>query len=323
MKNTITGLFLSIVAMSLVAEEFPSKPVTLIVPYGAGGPTDVIARKIAVPLSKQLGQPVVVENRPSTGGVVGMEAVLRSKPDGYTLFINNNGMATLNVSGPNLKFNAITDFAPIGQITENPMVLVGKRTLAPVSFVELKKYIVDHRRTINIASGGIGTTSHLCALALLEQLNIDIMIIPYKGVAPALIDLQSGQVDLLCDQITVTQQHIRSGKIKAYGVTSLRRAPTLPDVPTLNEQGLRGFKQQVWHALYTTKNTPPEIIQHLNQAVQFSLKDSDFQDSLKTIGAVVVSNNRVSPARVLQDLIDEQAKWQPLVLKDRIKNQND
>lgn len=323
MKTTILCLVFSLVTSTAIAGEFPEKPVTIIVPYGAGGPTDAIARKISVPLSKELGQPVIIENRPSTGGIVGMEAVLRAKPDGYTLFINNNGMATLNVSAPHLKFNALTDFAPVGEITENPMVLVGRRTLIPKSFGELQKYIIDNQHTINIASGGIGTTSHLCALALLEQLHVNIRIIPYKGVAPALIDLQSGQVDLLCDQITVTQQHIRAGKIKAYGVTSLKRTPVLPSTPTLHEQGLRGFKQQVWHALYTTKTTPQKTIERLTQAVQASLKDTDFQDSIKIIGAVAVGNDRATPASVLQDLVTEQAKWQPLVLKDRIKNEND
>lgn len=321
MKNILMSLILTLVSANLIAGEFPEKPITMIVPYPAGGPIDVIARRIAIPLSKQLGQSVIVENRPSTAGIVGMEAVLNAKPDGYTLFINNNGMATTSISVPNLKFNPITDFTPIGALTENPMVLVGKQQLAPASFSELQKYVVDNKQTINVGSGGVGTTSHLCALALKEQLNVDFEIIPYKGVAPALIDLQGGQVDLLCDQITVTQQHIIAGKIKAYGMTSLKRNVLMPSVPTLHEQGLRGFNQQVWTALYTTKDTPSKIVERLNQAVQNSLRDQDFQDSIKVLGATSVSNDRVTSTRVYQDLAAEQAKWLPLVVKDRIRNE--
>lgn len=321
MKKILMSLIMTLVSVNLLAAEFPEKPLTLIVPYGAGGPMDTIARKFAIPLSKHLGQSVVVENRNSTGGIVGMEAVLTSKPDGYTLLINNNGMATTSVSVPNLKFNPITDFLPIGALTENPMVLVGKQQLQSKSFNELQKYIVENKQTVNVASGGIGTTSHLCALALREQLNVDFEIIPYKGNAPALIDLQSGQVDLLCDHITVTYPHIVSGKIKAYGIAAPKRNVLMPAVPTLHEQGLTGFEQQMWTALFVSKGTPKQIVDRLNQAVQNSLKDQDFQDSIKLLGATSVSNDRVNATRVYQDLATEQAKWLPLAMKDRLKNE--
>jgi tripartite-type tricarboxylate transporter receptor subunit TctC len=321
MKNILMSLILTLVSVNLLAAEYPEKSVTLIVPYGAGGPMDGIARKFAIPLSKQLGQSVVVENRSSTGGIVGMEAVLNAKPDGYTLLINNNGMATVSISVPNLKFNPITDFTAIGALTENPMVLVGKTQLQSKSWNELQKYIVDNKQSVNVASGGVGTTSHLCALALKDQLNVDFEIIPYKGNAPALIDLQSGQVDLLCDHITVTYPHVVAGKIKAYGIAASKRNPLMPSVPTLHEQGLRGFDQQMWTALFVPKSTPNKIVERLNQAVQNALKDQDFQDSIKVLGATSVSSDRVTSTRVYQDLAAEQTKWLPLAEKDRLRNE--
>ena len=321
MKKVIIGLFLSVVALFVNAQEFPNKPVTLIVPYGPGGPIDVMARRIAMPLAKELGQPVIVENRPSTGGILAMELIRQAKPDGYTIVVHNNGMATVNGFSRNFKFDVLTDFSPIGEIAEVPMVLVGRRTLKPTNFAELRKYMIDNQQTINIASGGIGTPSHLCALALIEQLHIDAHIIPYKGAAPALTDLEAGQVDVMCDQITVTQQPIQSGMIKAYGAATLKRIPTMPDLPTLNEQGLRGFEQKVWGVLQTTKNTPPEVIDRLVRALQRSVKDPEYQNGLKALGSAAVSPDRATPGRVLQDLKYEQQKWQPLVLKDRVKNE--
>jgi tripartite-type tricarboxylate transporter receptor subunit TctC len=318
--SRFVAVVLLLFSLPLSAEEFPVKPITLIVPFGASGPVDVMSRLIAKPLSKELGQPVVVVSRPSTGGIVGMETVLKAPPDGYTLFAHTNSVATLTASTRNVKFDPLSDFTPIGAIADVPMIVVGKRTLKPKTFSELQSYIHANQKTINVASGGIGTTSHLCALALLEQLHVNLQIVPYKGAGPALTDLEGGQVDLMCDQITTTQQPIKAGLIKAFAAASKNRIPTMPNLLTLHEQGLRNFDMRAWYALFTTKDTPPDVVAKLSRALQASVKDPEFLDSLKMLGASAVTNDRINPDRVTQDLKREREKWQPLVLKDRVRN---
>lgn len=312
----LASLFLLPSVTLATAQEYPTRLVTIVVPFTAGGPIDVITRLVVNPLSKELGQPVIVVNRPSAGGIVGMEFVIDSPADGYTLLAHNNSIAI--VTHP--KFDPLDAFKPIGTIAEVPMLLVGRRNLEPRTFPQLRSYMQKKQNSINIASSGSGTISHLCALAFLEQLNVQAQIIPYKGNAPALTDLKAGHVDLLCEQITTSQQSIVAGQINAYAVVSNRKIDSLPKLPTLHSQGLTNMDLQAWYGLYVNQSTPSNIQEHLSKALQISLKDPEFQSSLRSLGASAISNDRANPDQVTKDLIRERYKWLPLMLKDRVKN---
>ena len=310
----ISALILTVAACAAAfAQEFPQRPVTLIVPFSAGGPTDVVARHLALSMAKSLGQPVVVENRASSGGIVGTEAVLRSEPNGYTLLIHNIGMSTLPALSRSLRFNPATDLDYIGQVADVPMTLVGKRDLEPTGFKALQQYIGTHQKKINLANAGIGTASHLCGLMLMSRLNLPMTTVPYKGAAPAMADLQGGQVELLCDQITTTLQPIQAGRVKPYGSTTRERLPSLPELPTLSEQGMEGLEVTVWHGVYAPKNLPRPVTEKLVKALQEGLADPVFRDSMQKLGALPVSKDKATPDGLGKHLRAEMARWSPVI----------
>jgi tripartite-type tricarboxylate transporter receptor subunit TctC len=313
--KAIATLFLTLgVCTSAAAQGFPDKPVTLVVPFAAGGPTDVVARHLAVSMGKSLGQQVLVENRsPSAGGIIGTEAVLRAEPNGYTLLIHNIGMATLPSLSRSLKFNPAKDFDYVGQVADVPMTLVGKRDLAPSSFRDLQRYVATNGKGVNLAHAGIGTASHLCGLLLMSRLKVLMTTVPYKGAAPAMTDLQGGHVDLLCDQITTTLQPIQTQRVKAYGSTAKDRLPTLPELPTLGEQGLSDFEVTVWHGVYAPKNLPKPVLDRLVKALQDGVADPSFRDSMQKLGALPVSKDKASPEGLANHLRNETAKWSPVI----------
>jgi tripartite-type tricarboxylate transporter receptor subunit TctC len=305
------------ISCGTVAAAYPERPITLIVPFSAGGPTDVVARNIAVAMGKDLGQTVVVENRPSTGGIVGSEAVVNARPDGYTLLIHNIGMSTLKALSKDLKFDPQRDFKFVGQIVDVPMTLVGSPKLPPKTFADLRGYLKDHQKTINLSNAGIGTASHLCGLMLMNQLGLALTTVPYKGAAPAMTDLQGSQVDLLCDQVTTTVQPIMGGRVQAYGTTTQARLAVLPDLATLSEQGLDNFEVTVWHGLYAPKDTPAAVQERLSQSLQSALKDANFRASMEKLGAVPVSEKQATPGGLEQRLREQTATWAPLIERSK------
>jgi tripartite-type tricarboxylate transporter receptor subunit TctC len=295
------------------AQSFPGKPITLIVPFSAGGPTDVVARSLGVGMGKALGQPVVVENRASSGGIVGSEFVLRSEPDGHTLLIHNIGMATLPSLVRKLRFDPLKDFAYVGEVVDVPMTLVGRKNLGPGGYAQLESYLRANEKKVNIGNAGVGTASHLCSLLLMRRLNLPLTSVPYKGAAPAMTDLIGGQIDLLCDQVTTTTQPIRTGMVKAYGATTSERLGTLPEVPTLAEQGLGDMQISVWHGIYAPKGTPPKIVEQLARALRTALADESFADAMKKLGALPASRDRASPEGLHRHLQQEIDRWTPII----------
>lgn len=313
MKKLLISLFAAGTSILAAAQAFPEKPVTLIVPFAAGGPTDVVARHLAIAMAKSLGQPVIVENRASTGGIVGTEMVVRAEPNGYTLLIHNIGMSTLPALSKKLRFDPTKDFEYVGLVADVPMTLVARRDLAPTGFKELRTYIGVNQKKINLANAGVGTASHLCGLLLMSQLQVPMTTIPYKGAAPAMVDLQGGQVDLLCDQVTTTLQPITTGRVKPYGTTTRSRLKNLPELATLSEQGLNDFEVTVWHGVYAPKKTPEPVIDQLVKALQNSLEDPAFKESMQKLGAIPVSRSRATPNGLETQLKSEMVKWSPLI----------
>src|SRR5688572_21400145 len=247
-------LFL-VLAANAGAQQYPTRNISMIVPYAAGGPTDTVARVLAQAMGKPLGQTVIVENRPSAGGILGPEQVKNAKPDGYTILIHHIGMATTPTLYRQLRYNPLTDFEYIGLVNEVPMTIIGKPGLPPKDLKELLAYMKANKDKVSYANAGIGAASHLCGMLFMSAIQTDFLTVPYKGTAPAMNDLLGGQVDFMCDQTTNTTSQIKSGKVKAYAVTSAKRVPSLPDIPTLDEVGVKGAQVGIWHGLYAPKRS--------------------------------------------------------------------
>jgi tripartite-type tricarboxylate transporter receptor subunit TctC len=299
-------------------KDWPTKAIQLIVPFAAGGPTDSIARLIAVPMGQALGQTVVVENVPGAGGTIASTKVARATPDGYTIYIHHMGMATANALYDKLPYDPMTSFEYIGQVADVPMVLLGKKDLPANNFKELEAYIRANGSKVTMANAGPGAVSQLCGLLFQSRLGVKLTNIPYKGTGPALTDLLGGQVDLLCDQTTQTIPYIKDGRVKAFGTTTMKRLPAIPNVPTLNEQGLKGFEVKVWHGVYAPKGTPQPILDKINAALKKALNSPDVQKRLNDSNIDIVSMDKVSAKGLKNHLESEINVWGPVIRKANI-----
>ena len=299
-------------------KDWPTKSIQLVVPFAAGGPTDTIARLIAVPMGQALGQTVVVENVNGAGGTIASTKVARATPDGYTIYIHHMGMATANALYDKLPYDPMTSFEYIGQVADVPMVLLGKKDLPANNFKELEAYIKANGSKVTMANAGPGAVSQLCGLLFQSRLGVKLTNIPYKGTGPALTDLLGGQVDLLCDQTTQTIPYIKDGRIKAYGTTTMQRLPAIPNVPTLNEQGLKGFEVKVWHGVYAPKGTPQPILNKINLALKKALNTPDVKKRLEDANIDIVSADKMS-AKGLKDHLEKEINvWGPVIRKANI-----
>ena len=299
-------------------KDWPTKSIQLIVPFAAGGPTDSIARLIAVPMGQALGQRVVVENVPGAGGTIASTKVARAAPDGYTIYIHHMGMATANALYDKLPYDPMTSFDYIGQVADVPMVLLGKKDLPANNFKELEAYIRANGSKVTMANAGPGAVSQLCGLLFQSRLGIKLTNIPYKGTGPALTDLLGGQVDLLCDQTTQTIPYIKDGRVKAFGTTTMKRLPAIPNVPTLNEQGLKGFEVKVWHGVYAPKGVPQPILDKINAALKKALNTPDVQKRLNDANIDIVPMDKVSSKGLMDHLEKEINVWGPVIRKANI-----
>jgi len=291
--------------------DFPNKPVTLVVPFAAGGPSDKIARDLAEALRKPLGQPVIVDNAAGAGGTIGSAKVARATPDGYTLLVHHIGMATAPALYRKLPYKVPDDFEPLGLINEAPSVLIGKGALNAANFADLRTWITATGGKVTIANAGLGSASHLCGLMLQSTLNVKMTPVPYKGTAPAMNDLIGGQVDIMCEQATNAVPQIEGKKVKAFAQTGPKRltVPALKDVPTLSEAGLSNFNVQVWHGLYTPKGTPPAVLAKLNAALRVALKDPELIKREEALGLTVINDNRLEPAGHRKFVEAEMTRW--------------
>jgi tripartite-type tricarboxylate transporter receptor subunit TctC len=297
--------------------EYPDRPVTLVVPFAAGGPSDKIARDVAEALRAPLGQTVVVENVSGAGGTIGASRVARAAPDGYTLLFHHIGMATAPSLYLNLNYKVPNDFEPLGLINEAPSVIIGRTGLEASTFADLRKWFTESSSKVNLAHAGIGSASHLCGLMLQSAMNVRLTTVPYKGTGPAMTDLIGGQVDVMCEQATNAVPQIDAKTVKVFGITSLERLalPALKDTPTLNESGLKDFNVQVWHGLYAPKGTPSDVLSKLNTALRAALKDPELVKRQNALGLTVISDERLDPAQHKKFVETEQARWAK-VIKD-------
>ncbi len=271
-------------------------------------------------MGKALGQTVIVENVVGAGGTIAATKVARSTPDGYTLFLHHMGMATAPALYDSLPYDPMKDFDYVGQVVDVPMLMLGRKDFPPKNFKELEAYIKANKEKVTMANAGPGAVSQLCGLIFMSREGVKLTTIPYKGTGPALTDLMGGQVDLLCDQTTQTIPYVKDGRVQVYGVTTPKRLSALPNVPTLDEQGLKGFDVKVWHGLYLAKGTPPPILEKINAALKKALNDPDVKARLNDSNIDIVAMNKVSPEALKSHLEAEINKWGPIIRKSKISD---
>ena len=305
----------SMAVPSFAQTAYPDKPISLIVPFAAGGPTDVMARMIAIPMGKSLGQTVLVENAVGAGGTIGAGKVARAAPNGYTIFLHHMGMATAPALYKKLTYDPLKDFEYIGQVADVPMTLLARKDFPATTFAELQAYVKINKDKVSLANAGLGAVSHLCGLLFMTAIGVDLTTVPYSGTGPAMNALLGGQVDLLCDQTTQTVPIIKDGRVKVFGVTTLNRLAALPNVPTLDEQGLKGFEVKVWHGMYAPKGTPPAILDKVGIALRAAMQDPAVKQRLTDLSSDIVSADKMTPAGLKTFLESETAKWGPVIKK--------
>ncbi|MFM7966577.1 MAG: tripartite tricarboxylate transporter substrate binding protein BugD [Betaproteobacteria bacterium] len=302
-------------AGAIQAQGYPNRPIALVVPFAAGGPTDVVARMLAVPLGKSLGTTVVVENTLGAGGTIAANRVARANPDGYTIFIHHMGMSTAPALYRKLPFDPLKDFEYIGQVLDVPMTLLARRDFPPNNLKELITYLRANREKVMLANAGLGAVSHLCGMLFQSTIGVDLTTVPYKGTGPAMTDLIGGQVDVLCDQTTQTVPIIKDNRVKVYGVTTTKRLAGLSNIPTLDEQGMKGFEVKVWHGLYAPKNTPKDALDKLNKALRDALNDPVIRQRMAELSSDIPPMDKVTPEGLRTHLEAEIAKWGPVIRK--------
>jgi tripartite-type tricarboxylate transporter receptor subunit TctC len=302
-----------------VAQAYPSRPVTMVVPAAAGGPTDTVARLIGESMSRTLGQQVLVENVGGAGGTIGVGRVAKAAGDGYTLLVWHIGQATAPALYDNLRYDVFGDFEPIGRITDVPMTIVGKKDLSPKDIGELIAWVKAKQVDVTYAHAGIGSAAHLCSLLFMSALDIKMTAVIYRGTGPAMNDLLGGQFDMMCDQTTGTANQIKQGTIKGYAATTKARIPLLAELPTLDESGVKGFEVSAWHALWAPKGLPKEALDKLVPALQDALKDAKVIERFAGLATVPVSQEQATPAALKAQLESEVAKWGAVIRAAGVK----
>jgi len=300
-------------AVPAAAQDYPTKPITIVVPAAAGGPTDTISRITAQSMSKQLGQQIVIENVGGAGGTIGTARVVRAAPDGYTLVIYHVGLSTAATLYRQLPYNTREAFAPVGLITDAPMTIIARSDFPSANLQEFVAYAKAQNGKVSMGNAGVGSASHLCGMLLMSETQAKFTTVPYRGTAPVMNDLIGKQIDSSCDQATNTTSPILSGQVKAYAVTTKSRLKSLPNVPTADEAGLKGFELAVWHGLFAPKGTPPAVVQKLSTALQAALRDPDLIRRFNDISTEPVAENRATPGAAQQTLISEIDRWAPII----------
>jgi tripartite-type tricarboxylate transporter receptor subunit TctC len=307
---SLAACLLGAQAPAAAESAWPDKPIVMVVPYSAGGPTDVVARMLAIPMGKSLGQTVIVENTVGAGGTIAPARVARAAPNGYTILIHHMGMATAPAFYKKLNYDPLKDFEYVGQVMDVPMTLLSRKDFPANNFQELLTYVKANKDKVTLANAGTGAVSQLCGLLFMSQIGVQLTTVPYKGAGPALNDLMGGQVDLLCDQTTQTAPVIKDGnRVKVFGVTTPQRLSSMPNIPTLDEQGLKGFDVKVWHGVYAPKGTPPAVMAKLNTALRAALQDDMVKKRFAELSTEAVPMDKVTSESLRTHLTAEIEKW--------------
>jgi tripartite-type tricarboxylate transporter receptor subunit TctC len=319
MRHLMAAAALLLTLGPVAGQEYPTKPINIIVPAAAGGPTDTVARLIGEAMGRTLGQTILVENVGGAGGTIGMARAAKSAPDGYTLAIWHIAHATAPALYDSIKYDVINDFDHLGRITDVPMTLVSKPALAPNNVTELLAWIRSNGDKAVYGHAGIGSASHLCMLMLMKDLGVQMNGIPYRGTGPAMNDLLSNQFDLMCDQTTNTTNQIKEGKIKGYAVTTKAKVSSLPELPTLDSGALPGFEVSAWHAMWAPKGLPKDASDKLVAALQVALKDQKVVERFASLGTAPVDQSLATPDALKTYLTAEVKRWDAVIKAAGVK----
>lgn len=303
----------TIMAAPALAQDYPARTMTMVIPFSAGGPTDTVARLLAERMSADLGQQIIVENVTGAGGTLGADRVAKAEADGYTMLLHHMGMATSATLYRTLPYDPLNDFEYVGEVVDVPMMITARKDFEPADMAGFIDYVKANAENLTLANAGIGAVSQLCGMLLMHSLDAQLTTVPYKGTGPAMTDLLGGQVDILCDQTTNTTQQVQAGTIKAYAVTTPERLDLFPDLPTAIESGLPDMELSVWHGVYTPKGTPAEINERLAKALQVALADEGVVKQLAELGSAPVPAEKVTPAALKTKLETEIARWKPII----------
>lgn len=307
------AVFACAVSAPAAAQDYPSGPVTLLVPFAAGGPTDVVARLVAKVMEKELGKPVIVENATGAGGTLASGKLARATPDGQTVLIHHMGITTSATLYRKLAYDPKTAFDFVGQVTTVPMLLVSRPDFPPADFKALLAYVKENASKVTLANAGPGAVSHVCGMYFMQLTGVKLTTVPYKGTGPAMTDTMGGQVDLLCDQTTGATGPVKNHKVKAYATATKERIAVLPDVPTAAEQGLNGFEVGVWHGMYVPAGTPKPTIAKLTAALQAALHDPEVNKRFAELGTAPVSDAEATPEGLKAKYFAELDRWAPII----------
>ncbi|MBK8324306.1 MAG: tripartite tricarboxylate transporter substrate binding protein BugD [Betaproteobacteria bacterium] len=306
-------------ALAAQAQPFPQRAVTLVVPFAAGGPVDVVARILAEPMRKSLGQAVVVDNTTGAGGSLGVGRVARAAPDGYTVSIGHWSTHVVNGAVYPLGYDLLKDLEPVAMVGGNPMIVVSKPALPAANLRELVAWVKANQDKVNVGTAGAGSSTHIAGIYFQNEIGAKLAFIPYKGTGPAMQDLIGGQIDMMVDQLSNSLPQVRGGKIKGYAITAKERSPAAPEVPTVDEAGLPGLHIAIWYGLWVPRGTPADVIARLNAAVVSALADGPTRDKLAALGMEIVPRERQSPEALGAHQKAEIEKWWPIIKAAGIK----
>jgi tripartite-type tricarboxylate transporter receptor subunit TctC len=322
MRKVLSALAFAAVcawANHAAAQTFPSKPVTIIVPFAAGGPSDVLARVLGERMRVTLGQTVIVENTTGAGGTIGVTRAARSAPDGYTISFGHLGTHVVNGAIYPLTFDLLNDLDPVGLIGGNPMLIVSKNAVPAKDLKELLAWIKANEANVTFGTAGVGSGSHFCGVYLQNLIGTKARYVPYRGTGPAMQDLVGGQIDIIVDQASNSMPQVQGGKIRAYAVMDKKRLAIAPTIPTVDEAGLPGFHVQLWSGMWVPKGTPKDVVAKLNASLRDALTDAAVLKRFADLGLEAAPKDRQSPEALKAHQKTEVDKWWPMIKAAGIK----
>jgi tripartite-type tricarboxylate transporter receptor subunit TctC len=319
MRVVVAAAFALFAVGSAQAQPYPSRPITIVVPFSAGGPTDAIARTLGDRMRVSLGQTILVENVTGAGGTIGVVRAAQAAPDGYTLSLGHLGTHVVNGAIYPLKIDLLHDFEPVALLASNPMMVVTKNDIPAKNLRELLDWLKGNAGKIAVGTAGVGSGSHFSAVYLQTLTGLKFNFVPYRGTGPALQDLVAGQIDMIVDQVSNSMAQVQGGKIRAYAITDTKRLGAAPDIPTADEAGLPGFHISLWSALWAPKGTPKDVIAKLNAAVVDALADPAVRQRFADAGLEIPPRDKQTPDALGAYHKAEADKWWPIIKAANIK----